>query len=220
MWHAFRAELAYMRPWLLGGLGIALGVTALNSVIWATAGGLPSFVAAAIRAMFPIIATMNVAFIAQSYRNQERRARLYLGGPLTPRQLAIVSVVVPLVLCACGTLVAALFLGVESMITGQLVPKTLHIVGYAAGQFLLYPVIGLLIAEAIVCGRQGRRVAAASGWGTLAAAVILLTVVTIGAFTHRWPWTWPLLHVGNLVVALGALVVTVRLYTDRTDFTR
>ena len=25
MWHALRAELAYCRPWLLGGLGLAAG---------------------------------------------------------------------------------------------------------------------------------------------------------------------------------------------------
>jgi len=33
MWHALRAELAYFRPWLLGGLGIAAGVSLMMLVI-------------------------------------------------------------------------------------------------------------------------------------------------------------------------------------------
>ena len=33
MLHALRAELAYFRPWLLGGLGIAVGVSTLLTVL-------------------------------------------------------------------------------------------------------------------------------------------------------------------------------------------
>ena len=34
MWHALKAELAYFRPWLLGGLGLAAGVVVLVSLIF------------------------------------------------------------------------------------------------------------------------------------------------------------------------------------------
>ena len=103
---ALKTELEYFIPWLLGGLGIALFVVVLLSVLirmFEEGEGPPSFVIA----IFPIIAGMVVAFIAQGYRVEERRARLLLAGPLTPRQLAAVTVLLPVCFTGAGTLAVA-----------------------------------------------------------------------------------------------------------------
>ena len=78
MFHALRAELAYFRPWILGGLGIALGVVIIMSVVFHFVGddGPPRAIATGLCGFFPIIAGMVVGFIAQAYRTEERRARL------------------------------------------------------------------------------------------------------------------------------------------------
>jgi len=62
MWHALRAELAYFRPWLLGGLGIAAGVSLMMLAIKFfvdDAEGIPGF----LTSMFLFIAGMVVSFI-------------------------------------------------------------------------------------------------------------------------------------------------------------
>lgn len=220
MWRILRVELAYLLPWLLGGLGLALGVTTLVTGIFAIFGGPPELVATAIRVLFPMVAAMIVAFIAQAHRTQERRVRLLLAGPSTPGQLAVVSALIPFALGACGALAAGSIVAVESAIRGTIRVVTLHLVGYVGGQLTLYALIGLLIGEVAFCGRQRRRRAAAAGWATLIAGTILVAVVTVGALTDRGPWTWPILHAANLVAAVGTAVVTVSLFTARTDFTR
>jgi hypothetical protein len=220
MLHALRAELAYLRPWLFGGLGLALGVATLVTVIFAATEGPPAFAASAIRAMFPMMAPLIVGFIVQAFRNEERRARLLFAGPVTPRQLAIVSVLIPLALGVCGAVVAAGVVAIESAIRGEFVFETLHIVAYVGGMLLLCTEMGLLIQEAVVTSSQRRRGAAVAGWGTLAVGALLLTALSIAAFAAQGPWTWPLLHAGNVVAALAAAAVTIVLYTGRTDFTR
>jgi len=93
VWHALRAELAYSRPFLLGGLGIAAGVVVILSVVFLAVGddGPPSHSAAGIRGMFLIMAPMIVGFIAQTFRSEERRARLLLSGPLIVAVMAMVA---------------------------------------------------------------------------------------------------------------------------------
>ncbi len=220
MWQALRAEFAYLRPWLLGGLGIAFAVMALVSVIFATLGGPPAFAASAIRAMYPLGACMIVAFIVQAYHKDERRALLLLAGPVTPRQLATISVLIPLALGVCGMLAATLTLSIDAAITGSAAFERLHLVGYLGGQLILYNLIGLLIHEAVVSARQRRRAAAVAGWTTLIAGALLVTLLTIAASSRQGPLSWPILHAANLFVAAVAIVVTVRLYTGRSDFTR
>ncbi len=108
MWNALRTELVYSRPWLLGGLGIATFVSALLIVLTVfvnDSDGVPSFVVG----MFPIIAGMVVAFIAQSFRSEERRSRLLMAGPMTPRQLAVILVVLPACLVGLGALFGSLW---------------------------------------------------------------------------------------------------------------
>ena len=65
MWHALRAELAYSRSWLFGGLGLAIGVVIIVSLVFFAVGGdgPPSHAAAGIRGMFMIMAPMIVGFI-------------------------------------------------------------------------------------------------------------------------------------------------------------
>jgi len=149
MWHALRAELAYFRPWLLGGLGIAAFVVVLLSVLvrfLEEGDGPPTFVIA----MFPIIAGMVVSFIAQSYRVEERRARLLMAGPLTPRQLAGVTVLLPGCFVGLGVLAAAPMIGLATLITGP------------------------LAQESTAARRQQRSTAAIVGWAVFVGAILVL----------------------------------------------
>ena len=222
MWHALRAELAYSRPYLLGGLGLAAGVVVIVSVVFYAVGddGPPSHAATGIRGMFLIMAPVIVGFIAQAFRSEERRARLLLSGPLTPRQIAGSMVLLPVVLLAIGVVAAALVIGVESLVTGRLALESLHIVGYVGGMLFMGTMIGLLVQEAAAAHRQRRRRAAAAGWVSFAVAMLLLAALTAAAVFLQGPMSWPGLHLGNLVVALATGVASVALYAGRTDFTR
>jgi len=222
MWHALRADLAYFRPYLLGGLGLAIGVVIIVSVVFFAVGedGPPSHAAAGIRGMFLMMAPMIVGFIVQGLRSEERRVRLLLAGPLTPRHLAGVNVLVPIIMFGAGVLAAALMLGVDFLVTGKLAPESLHIVGYVGGMMFMMQMIGLLVQEAAAAHRQRRRRAAAAGWASFSGGVLLLAAITVAVVFLQGPNSWPTLHIGNLLVAIAAMIATVVLYTGRTDFTR
>jgi hypothetical protein len=222
MWHALRAELAYNKPWLLGGLGLAVAVVIIVSVVFFAVGdeGPPAHAAAGIRGMFLFMAPTIVGFIIQTFRSEERRARLLLAGPLTPRQLAGLNVLLPVVLFAIGVLAAALMLGLDFLVTGKLALESLHIVAYVGGMIFMGLMIGLLVQEATAAHRQQRLRAAATGWASLVVGVLLLAAVTVAVVFLQGPLSWPILHLGNLIVAVTAMVATVFLYSGRTDFTR
>ena len=212
MWHALRAELAYFLPWLLGGLGIAAGVGALLiGIIWFVPGadGTPGF----LPEMFLIIAGMVVSFIAQSYRWEERRARLLLAGPLTPRQLAGVTVLLPACLVGLAALAALVKFGLFALVTGQLELANLGFIGAFTGEFLGYAQMGPLAQEATAARRQQRGRAAILGWAVFVGAVLVLgaTMVFRNAIQG---------YLGQLMVVVVAMAVTVWLYEGRTDFTR
>jgi len=222
MWNALRTEIAYNRPWLLGGLGLAVGVVIIVSVVFFAVGeeGPPSHAAAGIRGMFLFMAPLIVGFIIQTYRSEERRARLLLAGPLTPRQLAGVNVLLPIFLFGIGVLASGLMLGIEFLVTGNLALESLHIVGYVGGLIFMGLMIGLVAIEATAAHRQRRLRAATAGWAGLVVGVLLLAALTSAVVFIQGPWSWPVLHLGNLIVAVTAMVITVRLYSGRTDFTR
>jgi len=220
MWHALRTELAYFRPWLFGGFGIAVGVSILFSLLIQIDDGPPDFVAVGIRSMFLIMAPMIVGFIVQTYRTEERRARLLLAGPLTPLQLAGVAVLLPIVLSGLGVLASALVLAGGSLVMGQFEFESVHIVGYVGGMMFMMLLLGLLIQESTAAYRQRRLRAAVIGWGGFVVAVLFLTAVGGAVVVLQGPNSWPTLHTGNLIVAVTAMVTTVALYTGRTDFTR
>jgi hypothetical protein len=215
MWHALRAELAYFRPWLLGGLGIAAGVVIIISVVFQLVGddGPPSHVAAGLRGFFPIIAGMVVGFIAQSYRSEERRARLLLAGPLGPRQLAGVTVLLPAILFGIGVLAAGLVIGAESLVTGKLEFETLRFVSGVAGMLFAMGQMGPLAQESTAAHRQRRPRAAIAGWAAFVMAIILLAVCQpfLGSIQG---------NLGQVIVAVVCMVAAATLYTGRTDFTR
>jgi hypothetical protein len=222
MWHALRAELAYFRPWLFGALGLAVGVVAMVSGIFYAVGdeGPPSHAAAGIRGMFLMMAPVILGFVIQALRGEERRTRLLLAGPLTPRQLAGVTVLIPVILFGIGVLGAALMLTVDFLVTGELALESVHIVGYVGGLILMMQMVGLVAQEAVAAHRQGRSRAAGAGWVSLVVAVLVLAALTTAAVILQGPLTWPSLHVGNLIVALVAMATGVALYSGRTDFTR
>jgi hypothetical protein len=222
MWHALRAELAYSRPYLLGGLGLAVGVVVIVSLVFFAVGddGPPSHAAAGIRGMFLMMAPVVVGFIVQAYRSEERRARLLLAGPLTPRQLAGVTVLLPVVLLGIGILGAGLVIGAGVVVSGKFDPESVHIVGYVGGMIFMMQMMGLLGQEATAAYRQRRVRVAVAGWTGFALAVLLLTALTATVIVFQGPLTWPSLHLGNLIVAVIAMVTTVVLYAGRTDFTR
>ena len=220
MWHALRAELAYSRPWLLGGLGLAAGVVIIVSVVFLAVGddGPPSHAAAGIRGMFLIMAPMVVGFIAQAYRSEERRARLLLAGPLTPRQIAGAAVLLPVILFGIGVLGAGLVIGAGSLVTGKLELETLNIVGFVGGQMFAYVQMGLLAQEATAARGQRRLRAAAAGWAGFVLAVLLLAALYLALAQEFLSWIHLIL--GHLIVAVAAMVASVALYAGRNDFTR
>jgi uncharacterized membrane protein SirB2 len=211
MWHALRAELAYFLPWLLGGLGIAAGVGGLLIAIIffvPSADGAPGF----LPEMFLIIAGMVVAFIAQSYRSEERRARLLLAGPLTPRQLAGVMVLLPACLVGLGALVAVLKFGLFALVTGKVELADLAMAGSFTGEFMAYAQMGPLAQEASAARRQRRARAAIVGWAVFVGAILLLAVSMLFRNSIHG-------YLGQLVALLTAMAVGARLYQGRTDFT-
>lgn len=221
MWRALRIELSYSRWWLLGGLGLAVGVAGIVSLIFFAVGaqGPPHHAAAGIRGMFLMMAPLIVGFVILTYRNEERRARLLMAGPITPRQLAGAAVLLPIVLFGIGLVAAALTLGVDSLVTGRLEVESMHIVGYVGGLILMMQLMGLVAQESIAAHRQQRLRAAVTGWGGFVVAVLLLAALTAAGAVAQGPMTWPMLHLGNLVVAVLAGVGALALYSHRTDFT-
>ena len=215
MWHALRTELAYFRPWLLGGLGIAAGVTILMSVVFQLVGddGPPNVVAAGLLGFFPMVAGMVVGFIAQSYRSEERRARLLLSGPFTPRQLAGVMVLVPAILFGIGVLAAGLVIGAEALVTGNLELETLSWVSGVGGMLFAMGQMGSLAQESTAARRQRRLRAAVAGWAAFVLAILLLTVCQLNLGTMQG-------NLGELIVGVMVMVTSGALYAGRTDFTR
>ena len=225
MWLALRAELAYLRSYLLGGMGLAAGVVVLVSVVFFAVGeeGPPSHAAAGIRGMFLIMAPPVVAFIAQAFRPEARRARLLLAGPLTPRQIAGAMVLLPAILFAVGVVAAGLVTGAGFLVTGKLEPEALHVVGYVGGLIIMMNQVGLLVQEAAAARRQRRRLAAAAAWTGFGAALLLFAALFLAALFLAAPQgflTWIHLHLGNLILAVAAMLASVKLYAGRTDFTR
>ena len=213
MWQALRAELAYFRPWLLGGLGIAVGVAALLHVLLGLLGegeGVPTF----LPGMFPILAGMVVAFIAQSYRAEERRNRLLMAAPLIPRQLAGATVLLPVCFVGLGVLAAVLTIGATTLVTGKLEVGTLKMLGVLAGQFLIYAQLGPLVQEAVAAFGQGRIRPAIATWAGLVAAIPVL-------IAFYWLESQPAIYVaGYLILLVVIMAASMGLYQRRTDYTR
>ena len=212
MWHALRAELAYFRPWLLGGLGIAAGVVVIMGLLLRfvdEGDGPPSFVLA----MFPIIAGMVVSFIAQSYRVEERRARLLLAGPLTPRQLAWVTVLLPLCFVGLSVLATPFLIALGGLIAGKLESASLRVTGGFAVQFWAYAQLGPLAQESSAARRQQRFSAAILGWAVFVGVILVSAASQF--FLHSLEG-----HLGQITAVAAAMGVAAVLYQGRTDFTR
>ena len=212
MWHALKAELAYFLPWLLGGLAIAAGVGGLLiAIIWFVpdADGVPGF----LPEMFLLIAGMVVSFIALSYRWEERRSRLLLSGPLTPRQLAGIVVLLPACLVGLAALAALLKFGLFALVTGNFDLATLGFIGAFTGEFLAYAQMGPLVQEATAARRQGRGPAAVVGWVVFVGAVLVLAASTLFRNSIQG-------YLALLMVVVSTMSVAAWLYEGRTDFTR
>jgi len=212
MWNALRAELLYFRPWMLGGLGIATGVAALLvGLTWFENGAerIPTFLSG----MFPAIAGMVVSFIALGMRSEERRARLLLAAPLTPRQLAGVMVLLPICLVTAGYLAGVLLLGLTALVKGEIDLRELPILARITGQFFIYALMAPLVQEAVAARRQGRGRAAFAGWASL--------VVALPTLTSFYWLDGPMMNAGaHLLVGTIMMVSILMLYQGRTDFTR
>ena len=212
MWHALKAELVYFRMWLLGGLGIAAGVSVMMLVIkWFVddAEGIPGF----LTSMFLFIAGMVVSIIVQSYRWEERRTRLLMAGTLTPRQLAGVLVVLPVCFMSVGAAAGVLMIGLTALITGHLDLTDLRMTGVFGLEFWAYAQMGPLVQEAAAARRQGRGQAAIIGWTVFAIAILLLAV---GMFFRHMIQA----NLGQLLAIVMAMVVAAAIYQGRNDFTR
>ena len=220
MWHAFRSELAYQKAYLLGGLGLAAGVAALVSVVFYLIGdeGPSGHAASGIRGMFFVMAPMIVGFIAQSFRFEERRTRLLLAGPVTPRQIAGASVLLTVALLGVSVLAAGLMVGLGVLFGSKLEPKGLQMIGYVGGLLFMMMQLGLLIQEAVAARRQGRVRAAIFAWAGVSVGALVMYALSFGAIWGSVGWI-PM-NLWNLIVAAAAGAASVVLYGGRTDFTR
>lgn len=219
MWHALKAELTYSRPWLLGALGIAAGVTILLTFVFLAIGDGPErHTVAGLRAMFLLMAPIIVSYIVQGLRAEERRALLLLAGDLTPRQIAGTIVLLPIILLGIGVLGAGLVLGADYLITGPFPVEALNLVGSVGSQMFTYGMLALLIQEAVAAYRQQRRRATAACWAGFALAALFLAALYVTLAQELL--TWGHVFLGHLIVAVAAMAATVVLYAGRTDFTR
>lgn len=214
MFRALKTELVYSTPWLLGGLGIATFVSTLLIVLTVfvnDSDGVPGFVVG----MFPVIAGMVVAFIAQGYRAEERRARMLLAGPMTPRQLAALTVILPAVLVGLGALYGSLLVAAAALIVGAgaLEGATVPTLGVFAVQFWAYAQMGPLAQESTAARRQNRGAAAIIGWAVFAGAILALVASQFMFGSTYGPFALT-------AVIATTMVVAAVLYTGRTDFTR
>jgi hypothetical protein len=214
MLRALKTELVYSGPWMLGGLAIASFVSILLIVLTAVvkdSDGIPGFVVG----MFPVIAGMVVAFIAQGYRSEERRARLLLSGPMTPTQLAVIMVVLPACLVGAGALYGLILVYAASLVVGSgaLENATAPSLGLFAVQFWAYAQMGPLAQESTAAHRQQRKAAALGGWAVFAGSILFLVAAqfTLETLFGR---------IGMFAVIGTAMVVAALLFTGRNDFTR
>ncbi len=212
MFHALKAELLYFRVWLIGALGIAVGITVMMQVLkwilndqYAAPGFLTN--------MFVLIAVMVVAFIAQGTRSEEKRTRLLMAGSLTPGQIAGVTVLLPVCLMGVGMLLTALKIGLATLLTGHLDFEEVRITASFAGEFWASAQFGPLASEATAARRQRRSVAGGIGWAVFVGGILVLA----GSMMFRGSIPGLLC----LLTVLGAsMVVAVWLFKGRTDFTR
>jgi hypothetical protein len=212
MWHALKAELAYFRIWLLGGIGIAIGITLLmHGIKWFLndTDSVPGFVTN----MFLLIAGMVVAFVAQGYRAEEHRNHLLMAGPSTPRQLAWVLVLLPACFMALGFVLATIKIGIEAMLTRYFNPEEVFMTCTFAGQFWAAAQLGPLAQEATAARRERRNRAGAIGWAVFVGTILLLGV--------SWLFSGATFgFVGPAIAVAVAMVAAVPLFAGRTDFTR
>lgn len=213
MWLAIRAELAYFRPWLLGGLAIAFGVVGIMVVLMllpdVSVGGPDKF----FWVMFPIIAGMVVSFIAQGMRAEEHRSRLLLSGPVTPRQLAGAVVLLPVCLVAMGVFSGVVLVAVVASLTGDFGLDDLRFVNLFALQFWAYAQLGPLAQESSSARRQRRGRAALAGWAVFALAILVLAA-------SQFLLESQVSQLAQLVAALSVMAAAWLLFQGRTDFTR
>jgi hypothetical protein len=214
MLRALKTELVYFGPWMLGGLAIASFVSILLivlTVVVEDSDGVPGFVIG----MFPVIAGMVVAFIAQSYRSEERRARLLLSGPMVPAQLAVIMAVLPACLVGAGALYGVALVAGASLIVGSGVFEhaTAPSLGLFAVQFWAYAQMGPLAQESTAAYRQQRGGAALGGWVVFVGSILFLIAAQFTLETL-------LGRIGLFAVIGTAVVVSAFLFAGRNDFTR
>lgn len=215
MWRALRAELTYLGPILLIAWSIAFAVALMTMIMARVAGGdgPPVYVATALPGFFPIIASMVVTFIALGYRSDEKRMCLLLAGPMTPRQLAGVMVLLPACLVCLGIGIGSLGTMVASLVTGGVDPRSVGIVVSISGQLLAIVQLGPLAQESSAAWRQQRPRASITGWAVFLLVILLLTKSTWFAEARFG-------YAGQLLAALVAALTAATMFGGRTDFTR
>jgi hypothetical protein len=214
MWRMLRAELVYFRLYLLVAWSISFGVAVIVNLLTLLADDdhPGTVVAAGLPGIFFVIAAMIIGFVAQGTRSEERRTRLLLAGPVTPRQIGAVLVLLPAGLIGLGVLAGGLMVALASILTGQIELTPARMVGRVTGQMFAIALLGPLAQESTAARRQGRGRAAIAGWTAFVLAILLLA-----AFL---PMDGIFVIVGQAVIAVIAMVASAAMYAGRTDFTR
>jgi hypothetical protein len=214
MWRVLRAELIYFRIYLLVAWSIAAGVAVIVNLLTLLADDdhPGTVVAAGLPGIFFVIAAMIISFVAQGTRSEERRARLLLAGPVTPRQLGLVLVLLPAGLIGLGALAGGLLVALAAILTGKLEPTPVSMVSSVTGQMFAIALLGPLAQESTAARRQDRGRVAIAGWTAFILAILLLA-----AFL---PMDGIFVIVGQATIAVTAMVASAAMYAGRTDFTR
>lgn len=213
MWHALRAELAYARPWMLGALGIASAVCLFVSIVFVLGGGPDQPIAAGLRGFFFVLSGMVVGYIVAGYRGEERRTRLLMAGPLSPKQLAWLNPTLTLLLFAIGVGAAGVLVAVEALIMQGLHAETWHFLNGQVATLLAVVQLGPLAHAAILARRERRQTSSVVGWSCFLVLVFVLALSQLRLGTAISSATL-------VAVALIAYFVSVALYMGRTDFTK
>ena len=164
------------------------------------------------------MAPLILGFVVVFMRQEEHRSRLLLAGPLTPRQLAGVTVLLPTVLFVVGVFAATVVMAASLAITGKLEREALNIIGFVGGQLFAYIQMGILAQEATAARRQHRARPAAAGWAGFVVAVLLLATLYLVLAAQIITWTH--LIIGHVLVAVLAMLANISLISGRNDFTR
>jgi hypothetical protein len=138
---------------------------------------------------------------------------LLLAGSLTPRDLASVTVLLPVCFMAIAVAAGVPLVALAFIITSKFEPVAVAMTAGFGIQFLAYAQLGPLAQESTAARRQRRGRASLTGWIIFGIGVLTLAVAQFGEFGVGARLT-------SATVVVVTMIAAAILYQGRTDFTR